>query len=197
MKMPLFPLNALVCPAGKLPLRIFEQRYLDMMKLCMKEEHGFVVVMLKDGEEVDGPGGQGTQAQLYEIGTLVRIIDFDQDDDGILRIVVEGERRVRVKSPEKLPNGQWSGEIETLAEENYVPLPEEFHELKAVLEALVAHPIVKELDMEIDYRDGRQIGWRLTELLPLDNPQKQYLYELEDPLSRLEEISTQLDMMTA
>lgn len=196
MKTPLFPLNTLVCPGGKLPLRVFEPRYLDMVKHCLKQDTGFVVVMMKtdeNGSEADSDGR--SSSQIYRVGTMARIIDFDQDEDGILCVVAQGMSRVRLSRPERRPDGLWIGDVETLAEEAFFALPDEFVELKSVLQALVQHPVVKELNMDIDYRDGRQVGWRLTELLPLDNSQKQYLYELEDPLYRLEKISDQLDYM--
>ena len=198
MKTPLFPLNTLVCPGGKLPLRVFEARYLDMVKRCLKEDTGFVVVMLKEdepGNELDQP--DSASSQIYRVGTLAKIIDFDQDENGILCIVAEGQTRVRLEMPERQADGLWVGEVQALAEEAFFTLPEEFVELKSVLQALVQHPVVKELNMDIDYQDGRQVGWRLTELLPLDNSQKQYLYELEDPLYRLEKISDQLDYITS
>ena len=192
MKMSLFPLNTLVCPGGKLPLRVFEQRYLDMVKGCLREDEGFVVVMLRSDDD-----DANVSSQIYRVGTLVKIIDFDQDQQGILCIVAKGFQQVRITNPERQASGLWVGDIDYYEEDSFVSLPEEFIELQSVLKALVQHPIVQELNMEIDYDDGRQIGWRLTELLPLDASQKQYLYELQDPIRRLEKISDQLDIMVS
>jgi len=192
MKTPLFPLNTLVCPGGKLPLRVFEPRYLDMVKRCLRSEEGFVVVMLKGSSDETS-----VSSQIYRVGTLVKIIDFDQDEQGILCIVSEGMHRVKISDPECQDDGLWLGNISKFDEDKFVSLPDEFSELQSVLKALVQHPVVKELNMDIDYDDGRQIGWRLTELLPLDNSQKQYLYELQDPIRRLEKISDQLDIMVS
>jgi uncharacterized protein len=192
MKTPLFPLNTLVCPGGKLPLRVFEARYLDMVKRCLRSEEGFVVVMLKGSSDETS-----VSSQIYRVGTLVKIIDFDQDEQGILCIVSEGISRVKISNPENQSDGLWLGDISKFKDDEFVSLPEEFSELQSVLKALVQHPVVKELNMDIDYDDGRQIGWRLTELLPLDNSQKQYLYELQDPIRRLEKISDQLDIMVS
>ena len=190
MNMPLFPLNTLVCPGGKLPLRIFEPRYLDMLKACLKEESGFVIVMLKQGGEADGYA-----SRFYQVGTIVTIVDFDQCDDGILEITVEGQSRVHIPSFQCQADGLWCGDVDITMEESFVALPSEYLELKSVLQALVQHPVVKELNMDIDYGDGRQVGWRLTELLPLENAQKQCLFEMNDPIHRLEKISDQLDLM--
>lgn len=192
MQLPLFPLNTLVCPRGKLPLRVFEPRYLDMIKACLKQHQGFVVVMLQQGEETGG-----ADCLFYKVGTLVEIVDFDLCDQGMLEITVMGQQRVNIVSPTCQADGLWLGEIEASCEEHFFPLPAEYLELKSVLQALVQHPVVKELNMDIDYSDGRQVGWRLTELLPLENAQKQQLFEMTDPLHRLETISDQLDQMTS
>jgi len=148
-------------------------------------------MLREEGDETHHNG------QIYQIGTLAKIVDFDQDESGILCIVAQGESRVKINRPERREDGLWVADVEVLEAEHFFRLPDEFLELKSVLQALVQHPIVRDLNMEIDYADGRQIGWRLTELLPLDNSQKQYLYELEDPLFRLEKISDQLDYMVS
>jgi Lon protease-like protein len=85
MNVPLFPLNSVVLPGGRIPLQLFEPRYLDMLTRCMKEDRGFVVVLLRDGAET------GKLAAFYDIGTYVRIIDFKQLENGLLGITVEGE----------------------------------------------------------------------------------------------------------
>jgi len=189
---PLFPLNALVCPRGRIPLRVFETRYLDMVSSCLQRGSGFVIVMLRDGDEV----GMGT-SQFYQVGTLVDIVDFGQTDQGILDITCEGLYRVNIHSARQRRDGLWVGQIERACEEDFVALPDEYEDLKAVLQALVQHPMVEGLNLEIDYQDGRQVGWRLTELLPLDNDQKQKLFEMNDTLSRLQTLSDQLSAMAS
>lgn len=198
MTIPLFPLNALVCPSGRLPLRIFEPRYLDMVRKCLREGSSFVVVMLKKGgREVLKDGESTSVPDMYHVGTCVKIVDFDQGSDGILGVVVEGTERVAIQNRAQQDDGLWLGEVSVLTPEQRVALPDEFNELSAVLKALVQHPVVRELNLEIDYQDASQVGWRLTELLPLDNAEKQSLYELDDPIHRLELISDQLDLMSA
>ena len=187
MRVPLFPLNALVCPGGRLPLRVFEPRYLDMISRCLKEGTGFVVVMLREDESSAQP--------FYDLGTYAQIVDFGQSEPGIINVTAEGESRVFIHKPERQEDGLWTAKIEPANGENFVSLPDQYVELKEVLQALVQHPTVEELKMDIDYKDGRQVGWRLTELLPLDNAQKQQLLEMVDPISRLECISDQLSEM--
>jgi Lon protease-like protein len=87
---PLFPLNSIVLPGGRIPLQLFEPRYIDMLTRCLKDDEGFVVVLLREGAEA------GSMASFYEVGTYVRIIDFQQLENGLLGITVEGESKVAV-----------------------------------------------------------------------------------------------------
>ncbi len=195
MKLPLLPLNAIVCPQGRIPLQIFEPHYLDMIAQSMKQGEGFVAVLMRNE---NAPTERVREGQFYELGTRVQIVDFGKTPStGVLNLTVEGMEQVKLSGLEEQDNGLWYAELEALDEEQHIDLPEEFDELRVVLQALVKHPFVSDLNMKIDYQDGRQVGWRLTELLPLGNQQKQYLYELSDPVRRLEAISRQIsDMVT-
>lgn len=189
----LFPLNAVLCPGGRLPLRIFEARYLDMIARCLREGEGFVVVLMKPdtNETVENP--------FYQKGTMAKIVDFDSGDDGLLNITVEGIESAVIKRAHRDDTGLWVGDIEfegeTKVSYEAVPVPNQFEELAQILKALVRHPSVSDLNLSIDFDDSRQVGLRLTELLPLDNTQKQYLFELDDPIFRLEKISDQLSTL--
>ncbi len=194
MQRPLFPLNALLCPGGRVPLRVFETRYLDMVRDSLRNDEGFVVVLLKEGEEASW-----SDQAFYSTGTLATVVDFDQSDDGVLHIIAEGQNRFAIAEPAQTDNGLWEAlvtEIEDTQEtEQFAAVPEQFEDLASVLKALVQHPMIVDLNLSIDYADSRQLGWRLAELLPLENAEKQYLFELEDPLFRLEKISDQLNRL--
>ena len=195
MKLPLLPLNAIICPRGRIPLQIFETHYLDMIAESMKHGSGFVVVLMPDDSEQAMPV---VDSQFYKVGTLVSIVDFGKTPStGVLNVTVEGMAQVKLSELERHENGVWFAEVTQTKEEEYVELPEVLDELRVVLQALVKHPFVRDLNMEIDFQDGRHIGWRLTELLPLGNRQKQQLYEMHDTMRRLENISKQIsDMVT-
>jgi len=179
-----------LCPGGRIPLQIFEARYLDMLSECMKADRGFVVLLIKGGgEEVGG------DCEFYRMGTYVNLIDFQKLESGLLGITVEGKTKVLVTNTSKGPGGLYCGDIEHLMNEEYIELPDEYLELATLLEQLTMHPVVKALNMDIDYLDGRHIGWRLTELLPFDKKEKQFLLELTDPLERLKQIDCLLSLM--
>lgn len=189
MHVPLFPLNSIVLPRGRIPLQLFEPRYIDMLTRCLKEDRGFVVVLLREGLET------GTMAAFYDIGTYVRIIDFQQLDNGLLGITVEGQSKVSVIKAWKAPDGLNLGDVECLIDEAEVDIPDEYSELPVVLRALLKHPVVNDLDMEVIFDDARDVGWRLTELLPLDKQEKQRLVELQDPIERLERLHALLEAL--
>lgn len=189
MHVPLFPLNSIVLPKGRIPLQLFEARYIDMLTRCLKEDRGFVVVLLRDGLETD------TRAAFYDIGTYVRIIDFQQLDNGMLGITVEGQAKVAVVKCWKAPDGLNVGDIDLLLDEDDEPVPARFSELPVVLKALLKHPVVNDLDMSVDFDDARDVGWRLTELLPIDKQEKQRLLELQDPLERLGRLHALLEAL--
>jgi len=189
MNVPLFPLNSIVLPRGRIPLQLFEPRYIDMLTRCLKEDRGFVVVLLREGGEA------GPTAAFYDIGTYVRIIDFQQLENGLLGITVEGASKVSVVRSWQQEDGLNVGDVECLIEEAESEVPPHFGELPSVLRALFRHPVIRDLNMDIDYDDARDVGWRLTELLPLDKQEKQKLVELQDPLERLSRLQGLLEAL--
>jgi Lon protease-like protein len=189
MNVPLFPLNSVVLPGGRIPLQLFEPRYLDMLTRCLKEDRGFAVVLLREGVET------GKVAAFYDIGTYVRIIDFKQLDNGLLGITVEGQSKVSVVRSWQQKDGLNVGDVECLLAEDALMIPECYAELPSVLRALFRHPVIRDLGMEVDYDDARDVGWRLTELLPLDKQEKQRLVELQDPLERLDRLNDLLEAL--
>jgi len=125
-ELPLFPLNTVLFPGGILPLRIFEPRYLDMVKDCMRNNHGFGVCMIIQGEEV----GQNTASAA--LGCEARIVDFDQTPDGLLAITALGERRFHVEQVKIRSNGLVMGEVSWLAAAQDVALAPEYFVLSQI-----------------------------------------------------------------
>ena len=87
------------------------------------------------------------------------------------------------------------GDVECLLAEEELPIADCYAELPSVLRALFRHPVIKDLGMEVDYEDAREVGWRLTELLPLDKQEKQRLVELQDPMERLDRLNDLLEAL--
>jgi Lon protease-like protein len=179
-EIPLFPLNAVLFPGGALGLRIFEARYLDMVRECARESCPFGVCLIMEGQEAGEP------ALPAAVGTLARIVDFDMLPEGLLGISVIGGARFRVQKSRIRGNGLVIGEVREWPEEPTVPVPIEFSLLPAILERLAEQAGLSWRNGPRErYDDASWVGFRLAELLPLGDTERQRLLEITDPLERL------------
>ncbi|MGV0034434.1 MAG: LON peptidase substrate-binding domain-containing protein [Candidatus Azotimanducaceae bacterium WSBS_2022_MAG_OTU7] len=186
-EIPLFPMPLVLFPGGKLPLQIFEARYLDMVKKCLREQTGFGIVMITDGDQILGDPDE----QLPEIshcGTYCTMVDFDQSSNGMLTIVIEGDRKFVIRDQYEQSDRLMMANVEFLAVEEEIAVPEEREHLSRLLESLMAHDAVQRLRLDCDLGKAVEVGARLTELLPCPNHFKQRMLEMKDPLVRLGEI---------
>lgn len=168
-----FPLNTVLFPGGILPLQIFEQRYLNMVKSCMKKELGFVVVLISSGNEVnDAP-------ELHRIGTYVNIIDWESLTNGLLGITIQGIRRVQLQTTTAKDDGLLVGQISELGncDDHATILGDEHDDLIKTLRQLSKHPFVAQRYPDIDYSSASTVCNLLSELLPIPNIVKQELLE--------------------
>ena len=175
----LFPLNVVLFPDGPLPLRIFEARYLDMVRRCMREGENFGVVLIREGHEV-GP------AETFDVGTLAQIVDFHQLSDGLLGLSCVGRQRFRIRSRDRQSDGLQVAEIDLLAPEPTLPVPERHARLPQLLKAVLPQlgEVYEGLEMRLD--DAAWVGHRLTEILSIPLSDKQTYLELDDPIRRLD-----------
>ena len=183
VEMPLFPLGSVLFPAGRLSLRIFEPRYLDLVRECTRQGSGFGVCLILQGREAGAP------AVPTAVGTVARITDFHRDDDGLLGIVAEGGSRFRVERSRVRSDGLLRGYAEVWPAEPELPVPVEFSLLQSILERLIETmaPHWRHAPRSA-YDDASWLGFRLAELLPLDAAEQQHMLELTDPLQRLAEL---------
>ncbi|HKZ10589.1 MAG TPA: LON peptidase substrate-binding domain-containing protein [Rhodanobacteraceae bacterium] len=179
-EIPLFPLNAVLFPGSKLGLRIFEARYLDMVRECARSGRGFGVCLIMQGQEAGEP------ALPAAVGTLARIVDFDTLPDGLLGISVTGGARFRVQKSRIRGNGLVIGEVREWPDEPVVPVPIELSLLPAILERLAEQAGLSWRNGPRErYDDASWVGFRLAELLPLGDAERQHLLEVTDPMDRL------------
>jgi uncharacterized protein len=179
-EVPLFPLNTVLYPGGQLQLRIFEPRYLDLVRECTRTGSSFGVCLILDGNEV------GIPARPAAVGTLARITDFNHREDGLLGIATEGGERFRVLRTRVRSDGLLRGEIELWPSEEAQQVPVEFALLQTILERLIetVGPQWRHVPRSA-YEDAGWLGFRLAELLPLAGDEQQHLLEMTDPLRRL------------
>lgn len=179
-EIPLFPLGTVLFPGGPLPLRIFEARYIDLVRRCMRENTGFGVVLLTEGSEA-GAGPTATS----DVGTYARIVDFSGQPDGLLGIEARGERRFRILSRSRARDGLNLAEVEWLQDAADVPVPEEFSELGPALDYVLGQVGDPYESLERHLDDAGWVAGRLAEILPLPAAHKQHCLEIDDPVERL------------
>ncbi len=177
----IFPLNTVLFPGGVLPLKIFEQRYLEMTKVCISENRPFGVCLIKEGQEV------GTPAVPEEIGCLARITQWDMPQLGVFQLLAEGIQRFRIVRSCVEKSGLISATIEILPSEHQVAPQDTLcsEVLKAIIEKIGAEyfPPPHRFD------DAAWIGYRLSEVLPISLDTKQQLLQMADPQERLAQLS--------
>ena len=189
-QLPLFPLDTVLFPGGHLSLKVFEVRYLDMVRRCHEAGAPFGVVSLRQGSEVIRPGAP--DEQLEPIGTLAQIASLDKEQPGLLSLQCDGAQRFRIDRQSRLKHGLWVADVTLLADDATVPVPTD---LTAVAQALQQVRAKLQLrpggaqdysDTEAHYDDCAWVSNRWCELLPLPAATRQRLMSLDNPLLRLE-----------
>ncbi len=201
MRIPLFPLNTVLFPAGVLPLRVFEARYMDMVRRCMKEATPFGVVLITRGAEVGAP------AQTEDVGTLATIAAWDMPQLGLLHLRAIGGDRFRITSSDAQPDGLKLAQIEPIAPDADLPLDEVHQPCAELLRHVIddvagqrrddgddADPISSR-PFEPPYRFDSSVwvGNRLAEFLPVPLRARQKLLQLQDAEARLEIVRRYLE----
>jgi Lon protease-like protein len=176
----LFPLQAVLFPGGLLPLRVFEQRYMELAKECLKSDTPFGVCLIREGVEVGAP------AMPEEVGCLARIVQWDMQQLGLLQITARGERRFRIMDRRVEPNGLARAQVRLLGEESDAEVPARFAACRRLIELVVEQRGADRIAAPRRFDSSAWLSARLTEILPVPLAAKQKLMELDDSLQRLE-----------
>jgi len=179
--LPLFPLHAVLLPGARIALRVFERRYLDLVRDCGRQGAGFGVCLILEGDEVGAP------ATPAAFGTEARIEDFDMGGDGVLVLRLRGARRFHVERTRVRDNGLVVGDAHWREPDSDDELRPEHALLGTLLERLIeqAGPqYAASSPAQLD--QAAWVGWRLAELLPLAEAQRLSLLQQDDPHARLD-----------
>lgn len=179
IKIPLFPLNAVLFPGGALPLRIFEPRYLDMVSDCMKSDSRIGVILIEDGKE------SGAAAKAHDIGTISFISYWHKRNDGMLGITLTGEQRFHVLSTEVKLNQLTVAEIELLPNLEKAEPEHDSEKLISLLKQIIAQLEPPYTTMKKYYDDIDWVSARLIELLPLPLNDKQKMLAMSHVSERI------------
>ena len=173
----IFPLGTVLYPGGRLPLRIFEQRYLEMTKTCIRDQRPFGVCLIREGQEV------GTPAVPHTVGCLAAIETWDMPHPGYFHIVARGTDRFSLVESRVAPNGLMSARIEPIAPDRASSQVD--NACLEVLKLVVEHVGAANFPAPHRFDDAAWVAYRLAEVLPLDRNVKQELLELRDAGERL------------
>jgi Lon protease-like protein len=172
----LFPLNTVLFPGGVLPLKVFETRYIDMVRECMKLDRPFGVVRIKSGREV------GSAAVPDEVGCLAHIEQWDMPELGLLMLQTFGGQRFRILETRVLADQRLEARVEMIADDEDAPIGAKLRACAHGQEGGTGFsPFPKELHLD----STCWVANRWCEILPISTLARQKLLELQDAHSRL------------
>ena len=173
----IFPLRTILFPESRLPLRIFEPRYLDMVSQCMRENSEFGVILSRETN-------QPKMFETYNVGTMAKIVDWNQGNDGLLGLTTIGTQKFKLLTMSKQDDGLNIGQIERIDKEGEFKPTENFSYLINLLQAIL-DDINLYNDDEKKFDSASWVSFRFAEILPLKLEDKQKCLEIDDPLTRL------------
>ena len=188
--LPVFPLGLVALPGSIQSLQIFEPRYLKMIKNCMSDNHGFMIVLqINDGSEFG----------ISKKGTYVEIVDFNNLPNGLLGITVKAETKVAINNICQLEDGLHIADIrpEIDPEVDNQALLAEYPEMINILSQIIKHPKVNELPIKVDFNSADSVAYHLAGLIPLTTSQKQNLLEAFDAAQRLSILSKYIEKISS
>ncbi len=185
--LPIFPLSTVLFPGGVLPLRIFEARYMDMVRDCMQREAPFGVCLITRGGEV------GEAAEHEPIGCLAHIRGWDMEQLGLLQLRTVGGARFRIVDRRVGRNGLIRASVDELPDDEHIPVPDDFADCAMLVRRIVDDLRSREPDPQrrmiaepLELDSSAWVANRLCEFLPIPSAAKHKLMALDDPLSRLQ-----------
>lgn len=177
---PLFPLGTVLFPGSRLPLRLFEPRYLAMFRDCLRDGTGFGVCLIQEGKEVGSP------AMPADMGCLASIIEWDMPEPDLYHVMTAGTERFRVLTTRVKDDGLLLGDVVTLEPEGGVPVPDSHALCVQVLRQLIERVGDAWFPPPHRFEDASWVSYRLAEVLPFDALEKQRMLVANDPLARLD-----------
>lgn len=176
----IFPLNTVLFPGSLLPLKIFEQRYLEMTKICLRDNREFGVCLIRDGRETGSP------ALAHEVGCLARIEQWEVPQLGLFHLLTMGTRRFRIVQSSPRKDGLITAEVDSLPEDPDIAPAEPFcaEALKAIMEKVG----IERFPTPHRFDNAAWIAYRLGEVLPISLGARQKLLCTDDPLARLSQL---------
>ena len=180
----MFPLGTVLFPGEVLPLNVFEPRYRALVRDCLEGDREFGVVLIERGSEV---GGDDVRTS---VGTVARIVEAAELEDGRWVLGTVGTRRIRVREwlpddPYPLADVEHWDDLEpsSTADEAYAGVRARLRRVLA-LKAELAEPAV---DATIELSDDPALGsFQVAAVAPLGPADQQRILQAEGPDERLQ-----------
>lgn len=182
IEIPIFPLNTVLFPGGRLPLRIFEVRYVDMTKACIRDDSVFGVCQILDGGEVGQP------ALAAPVGCTARIREWDVPAAGLFNLVTRGERVFRILDQYVQPDGLIRAQVVLEDERKVRTLPPSHRMLSTMVGEIIGKIGRQHFEQPAKLEDAEWVAYRLAEILPLSRDQKLQMLQERDPWTLLEQV---------
>lgn len=190
---PVFPLNTPLMPGCTLSLQIFEKRYLDMIADCTRKNSGFAVALLAEGQERhevfqrNKESGNTevsvTTVPFYTTGTLATIIDFDQQDNGLLQVLIEGNERCKLENVGCDSSGLWQAQWQPNPENGH-PSEQDHEVCVRLLENFITEESRAILGIDLETLTVSQSMNFLITFMPFTAAIKQALLETDNLADR-------------
>jgi Lon protease-like protein len=186
--LPLFPLHSVLLPGAAMDLRIFERRYLDLVRDCGRSGGGFGVCLILEGGETGAPAAPAAY------GVEARIEDFDTGADGLLSLRVRGHRRFHVVRTRVRDNGLVMADVDWLRADHEEALRPEHALLGTLLQTMMekAGSDLTGLPPRI-FEQAAWVGWRLAQVLPITAEQRVSILQEDDAHARLQRLLEWID----
>lgn len=187
----IFPLNTVLFPEGLLPLKVFEQRYVEMTKACLRDEQPFGVCLIREGNEV------GRAAVPEPLGCLARIVHWEMPQLGVFHLLARGEERFRIREMRIESNQLIAASVETLPPDTGREAVDPI--CGSLLRTIIDKAGAERFPAPLQLDDAAWVGYRLAEVLPIDPAVRQDLLTLTDAperLARLRRILVQQGLAT-
>lgn len=182
LEIPIFPLKTVLFPAGRLPLRIFETRYVEMTKTCLRDDSVFGVALIRGGFETGRP------AIPCAVGCTARIVEWEVPNPGLFTLMTQGESVFQLLDHHSRSDGLIVGRVALRALADPIPVPDRFAPMKTLLMRLIEEIGIEYFPQPLRDDDATWIGYRLAELLPVTPEKRQSLLEITEPLALLEQV---------
>ncbi len=185
LELPLFPLGTVLFKNGRLPLHIFEPRYVTMVENAIQTDTGFGVVLLRNGGEVHVGEATGVP-EIYRVGTLASICEHTRLSDGRYKILVEGGAKISIENTWELADHLYMSHVSVEMDEPKDSIRESDMRLVEVLKQVTEAMRSRGYSINVDFEDASSVSMRLAEHLMMDMHYRQRLLEVGSAYRRLD-----------